>query len=120
MNSEKTSWTVYSNTLPMSDLTDNQAAEVFNWWRNGGDIEKCVFFSKNIATKEVIRGWELDNPDFNLHSTYRAKQKSERELFVEAAKSRFSEECGHSIDQIACIAYMLFDSGKFKLVEETK
>lgn len=36
---EETPWTVYNNTLPMSDLTDEQAVELFVARRKGGIIQ---------------------------------------------------------------------------------
>lgn len=96
-------WSIYNNDKPLSELSDEQAAELFNYKRHGGIVEilNC-------------RGWEVEVRDINVLYTYRAKQKTERELFIDAAKSCYREDCGHSIDQISCIAYMMFDSGKFE------
>ena len=108
----KLEWTIYNNDKPLNELSDEQVGAILRY-----SIEKGA-----IEVRDDNGSWHdsLSLVGWHTALAYRAKQKSERELFVEAAKSRFSEECGHSIDQIACIAYMLFDSGKFKLVEETK
>lgn len=90
------SWTIYNNAKPMSDLTDNQAAELFNWWRNGGVME--VLFSDE--------GWPDVDPIWGIGSIYRAKPKSERELFIEAAD--YFIDCG---DDAAAIAGKMFDAG---------
>lgn len=66
-------WSIYNNTLPMSDLTDEQAAELFNWWRNGGEVEFV----------EECGEWVGDDPLWGNKSVYRAKQKTERELFID-------------------------------------
>lgn len=71
------SWSVYSNTKPLSELTDEQAAELFNWWRNGGEIELFT----------ASRDWVKSSPSWSDGMVYRAKQKSERDLFIEAAIS---------------------------------
>lgn len=94
------SWSVYSNTKPLSELTDSQAAELFNWWRNGGEIKLFT------ASKR----WVVAGPSWSGGMVYRAKQKSERDLFIEAAaKIMFDVEGGgHEINDITLGA--LFDA----------
>jgi hypothetical protein len=64
-------WSIYNNTLPLSELSDEQRGLLFNHWCNGGGIVDC-------RDMGVCPCWDPDN-------VYRAKQKSERELFIEAA-----------------------------------
>jgi len=73
-------WTIYNNDKPLSKLTDEQAAELFNWWRKGGGI----IFKCETSDAEWF---ELRIVSFGGNGIiYRAKkQKSERELFIEAA-----------------------------------
>jgi hypothetical protein len=97
-------WTIYNNDKPLSELSDEQRGLLFNHHFAGGDI-------LDFGTGEWIR---CRYPTWDRNMEYRAKQKSERELFVDAAKSCYREDCGHSMDQIACIAYIMFDSGKFE------
>jgi hypothetical protein len=71
-------WTIHSNTLPLSELSDEQRGLLFNHWCNGGarESETSSGFIE-LPSKAVM--W--------IESVvYRAKQKSERELFIEAAK----------------------------------
>lgn len=70
-------WSIYNNTKPLSELSDEQAAELFNYWRNGGKVEHKGTYSGE---------WSGNlSPHWNATSTYRAKQKSELELFIDAA-----------------------------------
>lgn len=105
-------WSIYTNDKPLSELSDEQAAELFNWWRNGGDVEYkghlnddwcCIQKSNNVI---------------NVSSAYRAKQKSERELFVETAVNTYDGRTGLSELAMSLAAGIIFDSGKFKLVEQ--
>lgn len=74
MNSHKETWSVYSNTLPLSELSDEQAAQLFNAWRAGGEVEFDSDLGKWLCADDYlwISGY-----------VYRIKQKSERELFIE-------------------------------------
>lgn len=64
-------WTVYNNTLPLCELTNEQAAMLFNAWRKGTSIKK--------------RGdddtWRDGGDKLSPFDAYRVK--SERELFIE-------------------------------------
>lgn len=67
-------WSIYNNTKPMSELTDEQAAELFNAWRSGEEVE--YFYGV----------WNTANIPLWIHYIpFRIKQKSEREAFVEEA-----------------------------------
>lgn len=68
-------WNVYNNTLPLSELSDEQAAQLFNAWRNNGSIMCRHYTDKMFVDIEDVR-W-ADS------FVYRTKQKSERELFIE-------------------------------------
>ena len=69
------SWTIYNNDKPLSELPDEQRGLLLNYRCDGGDIE----------TESSI-GWRVINcPQWIFTSTYRAKQKSERELFISAS-----------------------------------
>jgi hypothetical protein len=68
-------WSIHNNTLPLSELSDEQRGLLFNHW--------C-----NVNTMQIERddGWhDMRVQSWNRESTYRAKQKTERELFIEAA-----------------------------------
>lgn len=103
-------WSIYTNDKPLSELSDEQAAALFNAYRNGGE-------------KQSLIGDKWADSSNNLWSDsyiYRIKQKSERELFI--------EECYKAAGQDPLLTGMgfkdaygkLFDSGKFKLVEQPK
>ena len=91
-------WSIYSNTLPLEDLTDEQAGQLFNHKRHGGEVE---------FKSEFFKGWKkAHGPQWTSKIIYRAKQKSERELFIEAAD--YFIDCG---DEPAVIAGKMFDAG---------
>ena len=89
-------WTIYNNDKPLSELSNEQAAELFNWWCNSGEIE-CFHYGK---------GWYAAGHFWSKSRVYRAKQKSEKELFIEAAD--YFIDCG---DDAATIAGKMFDAG---------
>lgn len=90
----KPQWSVYTNDKPLCELSDEQAAALFNAWR---------------SNSEQLEAWD-DTEWFGLGSShhiikngvYRIKQKSECELFVEGAVS-------HGCSPI--IAANLFNAG---------
>jgi hypothetical protein len=87
-------WTIYNNDKPLSELSDEQAAELFNHKRRGGSLE--------INSDQ---GWfGIKRPQWDLIGVYRAKQKSERELFEEALINAIG-------DDALSIADDLFDAG---------
>lgn len=71
-------WTVYNNTLPLCELTDEQATMLFNAWRNNEYFE--AFYNS--------AGWQFRSIDHELRkdAIYRIKPKSERELFIDKSK----------------------------------
>ncbi|HBF48174.1 MAG TPA: hypothetical protein DDW91_17710 [Shewanella frigidimarina] len=91
-------WSIYSNTLPLSELSDEQRGLLFNHHFNGGGIVNH-------------HGHGSDKPTWANTAIYRAKQKSERELFVDAVNSALS----NTALMTSLYAEMLFDSGKFEL-----
>lgn len=102
-------WTIYNNTMPLCELTDEQAAMLFNAWRRGETRETkahCGF----VEVRSAYESW--------FESViYRIKSKSERELFIEAAISHGVKPETQSPKQIFG---ELFDSGKFKYIDNTK
>ena len=90
-------WSIYNNTLPLSELSDEQRGLLFNHWCNGGDIDY----------NNTIRWSSSECPEWGMHATYRAKQKSERELFIEAV----SKALGCTDLPITKIGGELFDAG---------
>lgn len=107
-------WSIYTNDKPLCDLSDEQAAALFNAWRGGIDMEK------NINNK-WFKLAKLE-PCWLPTSVYRIKQKSERELFILVAEKIIDESGCFKDDRAIAIstACCLFDSGKFKLVEQPK
>lgn len=102
-------WTIYNNTLPLCELTDEQAAMLFNAWRSGDNIQ---YRTMNVAV------WiDKLNSDtgINKHGVYRVKSKSERELFIDAV----GKVIGYTDLSILKIGSELFDSGKFKYIDST-
>ena len=77
-------WSVYNNDKPFYELTDEQRGMLFNHHFHGGDID----YNDTI-------GWSSSEfPEWGMHTTYRAKQKSERELFIEAARKLTEHDNG--------------------------
>lgn len=72
---EEAPWTVYNNTLQVSDLTDEQAVELFVAWRKGGAIQYRV----------EDEWYDTSMPTWLNMNVYRIKSKSELDLFVEKA-----------------------------------
>lgn len=108
-------WSIYTNDKPLDELTDEQAATLFNHWRNGGETEY-----KLQGDNPWLSKYPMSQPTWCGNVAYRAiKQKSERELFVEACIESISS---HSDDPAYYDGWFeqLFDSGKFKLVEQPK
>ena len=98
-------WTVYNNTLPLCELTDEQVGKLV---KNSGCVEHM-----NPNSGE----WGATiTPMWNRAGIYRIKPKSERELFIEAAVSTFDGRTGLSEQAMSLAAQTMFDSGKFKRV----
>ena len=102
-------WSIYNNKKPLKDLTDEQAAKLFNHWRNGGDVE--LFHGR----------WaKHDYGYLCTDDKYRAKQKSEREIGIAVAEGIIDKSNCFKDDRATAIAAAccLVDSGRFKLVEQ--
>lgn len=95
---EDTPWTVYNNTLQVSDLTDEQAVELFVAWRKGGIIQYCVGDEWHDTTMPT---W-LNSP------VYRIKSKSELELFVEKAVAVAKDA---NADGFASLVMAMYNAG---------
>lgn len=98
-------WTIYNNTLPLCELTDEQAAMLFNAWRSGA-VRQALNNSGFCDLPAKATPWFES-------LVYRIKPKSERELFIEAAINHGIKSQKQNPKQIFG---ELFDSGKFKLV----
>ena len=102
-------WSVYNNTLPLCELTDEQRGLLVNYLFSNGDTD--VFNGE--VWLDMLPGFNLINREF----IYRAKQKSGRELFIEAAIGHGIKPETQSPKQIFG---ELFDSGKFKYIDNTQ
>ncbi len=78
-------WTIYNNTKPLCELTDEQRGSLFNHWCNGGATQ--IFNGEEWC--DALDGYSL----INRNHAYRAKKKSERELFIDLATEIASDEC---------------------------
>jgi hypothetical protein len=93
-------WTIFNNTLPLKHLDAHQRGELFNHWMIN-KTGSMTFLYSGVFTKVNNVLWSDD-------TIYRAKPIvafTERELFIKEAKHYESVED-------------MFDSGKFKLVDE--
>lgn len=103
-------WSIYSNTMPLCELTDEQYGKMRRARDNGGLVEFA-----NVTNDFKFE--EIGNPNWCKDQVYRIKSKSERELFIEAA-------IGHAIKPETQSAKQmfgeLFDSGKFKYIDNTQ
>lgn len=91
-------WTIYNNTLPLCDLTDEQAAMLFNAWRGG---LKVWLLADNGS-------WCGAVPDWCLEIAYRIKHKSERELFIDKSLELMTSETERTMEQMFGVQ---FDAG---------
>lgn len=99
-------WSIYTNDKPLCELTDEQVGKLV---KHSG----CVEHMNPNSGK-----WGVTiSPTWNRYGVYRIKQKSERELFIEAAMDLMTSETERTLEQMFGA---LFDSGKFKLVEQPK
>jgi hypothetical protein len=83
-------WTIYNNTLPLSELSDEQAAQLFNAWRGDGEVE-CKGLSGEFRPT-----YEL----WCVGAIYRIKQKSKRELFIETSAKLMTSETERTMEQM--------------------
>jgi hypothetical protein len=68
------SWSIYNNTLPLSDLSDELDVKLFRAWRNGGEVQFLTSHNEWVKSK-----YPFSEPE----RIYRIKPKSERELFID-------------------------------------
>lgn len=73
-------WSIHNNDKPLSELSDEQRGLLFNHRCNGGDIE----------TESSIGWMVIKCPQWIFTSIYRAKQKTERELFIDEWSSKIA------------------------------
>lgn len=102
-------WSIYTNDKPLYELSDEQVGRLV---KHSGAIERMD--PMTLEWRESVL------PLWSRNDSYRAKQKSERELFVEAAVNTYDGRTGLSELAMSLAAGMIFDSGKFKLVEQPK
>ena len=100
----KPQWSIYTNDKPLCELSDEQAAALFNAWRSGAKVELLADNSD----------WCNAIPDWSNDIVYRIKQKSDRELFIE----EIERVIGYTDLPTLKIGTELFDSGKFKLIKD--
>lgn len=93
-----TPWTVYNNTLQVSDLTDEQAVELFVAWRKGGIMQYCV----------EDEWYDTTMPTWLNMNVYRIKSKSELDLFVEKAVDVAKDA---DADGFASLVMALYNAG---------
>lgn len=102
----KPQWSIYTNDNPLCELSDEQAAALFNAWRAGEKIESSLHRDAWLNCMF---------PEWKPLMVYRIKQKSERELFIDTAMELMTSETERTLEQMFGA---LFDSGKFKLVKD--
>lgn len=103
----KPEWTIYNNTMALRELTDEQRGLLFNHWCNGGDMQ-----AYNRYSQDEDKWFDID-PHWNIDYTYRAKQKTERELFIDLATEIAADECETErlTESIDAFIVKLFDAG---------
>tara|TARA_R110001592_G_C13193003_1_gene753516 strand:+ start:1372 stop:1839 length:468 start_codon:yes stop_codon:yes gene_type:complete len=72
-------WSIYNNTKPLNELSDEQRGLLFNHWCNGGEI-----------VSSSCRTWLSINSLCGMTSIYRAKQNTEREVFIDEWSSKIA------------------------------
>lgn len=98
-------WSIYNNDKPLSELSDEQRGLLFNHWVSDRYSVEC-------SDCKGARWWTPKAVTWLDDCLYRAKQKSERELFIEATKKSASLR---SRDGADTVYGELFDSGRFEL-----
>lgn len=89
-------WTIYNNDKPLNELNDEQRGLLVNYLFSNGKIQ---IFNGEVWL-DMLSVFNLINREF----IYRAKQKSERELFEDALINAIG-------DDALSIADDLFDAG---------
>lgn len=90
-NSEQ--WTVYNNTMPLCELTDEQYGKMRRTHDSGAAVEFA-----NVTNEfkfEVI-----DKPNWCKDQVYRIKPKSERKLFIETSMQLTTSETERTMEQM--------------------
>jgi hypothetical protein len=95
-------WNIYNNDKPLSELSDEQRGLLVNYLFSNGDVQT---FNGEVWL-DMLSGFNLINREF----IYRAKQKSERELFVEAALSA-TKPFSMDVGIVKAIAEDMFKAG---------
>lgn len=97
----KPQWTPQTNTMPLRELSDEQAAQLFNAWRGGARIE-----SPGEMILSNMPSWD---PDF----VYRVMKKSPKQEFVDSIIEHYkgSTFLDNSVIDMLESAY---DAGLFK------
>ena len=90
-------WTIYNNDKPLSELSDEQVGAIVRYGIEKGPLEVADDNGQWYGAKCF---------DWHTALAYRAKQKSERELFIEAAD--YFIDCG---DEPVVMAGKMFDAG---------
>ncbi|MGL4518062.1 MAG: hypothetical protein ACRCUH_15385 [Shewanella sp.] len=104
-------WTIYNNTIPLCELTDEQYGKM----RRAHDIGATV----QSLNEDGYGFQDCSSPTWINNGVYRIKPKSERELFIDAAVATFDGRTGLSESAISLAAQLMFDSKKFKYVDLT-
>lgn len=99
-------WTVYNNTMPLCELSDEQVGKLV---KHSGCVEHMNPNSGDWAATIT--------PMWNRAGVYRIKPKSERDLFIDAAINHGIKPETQNPKQIFG---ELFDSGKFKYIDNTQ
>lgn len=84
-------WTIYNNTIPLGELSDELDVKLFRAWRNGGEVQ--FFTSHNEWAKSKY-------PFSEPKRIYRIKPKSERELFIETSVQLMTSETERTMEQM--------------------
>lgn len=86
-------WSIYSNTMPLCELTDEQYGKM----RRMHDAGAAVEFAN------VTNGFEfevIDNPKWCKDQVYRIKPKSERELFIDKSVGLMTSETERTMEKM--------------------
>lgn len=96
-------WTIHNNDKPLCELSDEQAAQLFNAWRNGGELLVIVGITWAAASSLI--------PD----CIHRIRPKSERDEFVNDCKKLFVLE-----EEIFMAMFDAIQRGDIKAPEVSK
>lgn len=103
-------WSIYNNTKPFGELTDEQCGKL----RRAHDSGKTV----QSLDDDGYAFQDCGLPSWVSCGVCRIKQKSDREVFAEAAAECRGESSTLTEGQMTMAAYQLFDSGKFKCIKD--